>query len=112
MVLVGVRIDSRDHAASEIRHPSSHRPFGSGRQAGTGGHNSDEALAANRFLASHDRPGPAAHNGRKRAPARTDTSLQRHTTVSSETSQIPTSTRQKIFTVRKLVAAPWSCRAR
>jgi hypothetical protein len=67
MVLVGVRIDSRDHAASEIRHPSSHRPFGSGRQAGTGGHNSDEALAANRFLSSHDRPGPAAHNGRKRA---------------------------------------------
>jgi len=27
-----------------------------GRQAGRGGHNSDEALAANRFLSSHDRP--------------------------------------------------------
>jgi hypothetical protein len=56
VVLVGVRIHAANHAASLICHPSLHRPFGSGRQAGTGGHNSDEALAANRFLSSHDRP--------------------------------------------------------
>mgnify|MGYP006951278607 CR=1 FL=1 len=73
MVLVRVRIDSRNHAASATRHPSSPRPFGSGRRPGTGEHNSDEALAANRFLSSHDRPDrppTTAGNGRPSEPTR------------------------------------------
>src|SRR5712691_5870047 len=89
-MLVGVRVDSRDHTSSLIGHPSSHRPFGSGRQAGTGGHNSDEALAANRFLSSHDRPDrppTAANNGRPPRPTRP---LNDTNPASFKTSQIPT----------------------
>jgi len=47
-----------------------HRPFGSGRLAGTGGHNSDEALAANRFLSSHDRPDRPPKGSLKRGARR------------------------------------------
>src|SRR5436190_16531354 len=98
MVLVGMRIDSPDHAASAIRHPCSHRPFGSGRQAGTGGHNSDEALAANRFLSSHDRPDRPPTTAGNGCPSEPTRPFNDTTTVSSQTSQIPTITRQKIFT--------------
>ncbi len=94
VVLVGVRIDTRDDNASLIVHPSLHRPFGSGRQAGTGGHNSDEALAANRFLSSHNRPDrspTAAKNGRPPGPTRPFNDTQ---AVSLKAGQIPTHAQQ------------------
>lgn len=99
VVLVGVRVDAGDDSPSVIRHPFSHRPFAWGRQAGTGGHNSDEALAANRFLSSHDRPDRPPKAARSGALGAIDTSPQRHEPVSLKAGQIASSTPTTIFTV-------------
>jgi hypothetical protein len=51
VVLVGVRVDTGDDSPLLIRHPVCTVPsLSGGGQAGTGGHNSDEALAPDRFL--------------------------------------------------------------
>src|SRR4029453_4515263 len=53
-----------------VRHASCTVPSGSGRQAGTGGHNSDEALVASRFLSSHDPPARPPQRATKGRPSR------------------------------------------
>ena len=102
MMLIGVCIDSSDDSTSLIRHPFSHRPFASGRLAGTGGHNSDEALAANRFLSSHDRPDRPPKAARNRGTRRDrhvpSTTLIGQFESRSDLVEHP----DKILTVRKL----------
>src|SRR6266542_937424 len=72
MVLVGVRIDSRDHAASEIRHPSSHRPFGSGAagrdRADTTVTRHLQRTGSYQVTTAPDRPPTTAGNGRPPEP--------------------------------------------
>src|SRR6266536_5782806 len=72
MVLVGVRIDSRDHAASEIRHPSSHRPFGSGAagrdRADTTVTRHLQQTGTYQATTPPDRPPTTAGNGRPPEP--------------------------------------------
>src|SRR6266542_528085 len=74
MVLVGVRIDSRDHAASEIRHPSTHRPFGSGAagrdRADTTVTRHLQRTGSYQVTTAPDRPPTTAGNGRPPEPTR------------------------------------------
>ena len=101
MVLIGVRIHPGNDNLLLIGHPSRTVPSRSGRQAGTGGHNSDEVLVVSRFLSSHDRPDRPPTAAKNRAPAGTDTSLQRHARGQFESRSDPDARPFEILTVRK-----------
>ena len=104
VMLVGMRIDARHHNTPLIGHPSSHRPLGSGRQAGTSGHNSDEALAASRFLSSHDRPDRPPERPTTEHSPRPTRPINDTNPVSLKAGQISTSTptRSSLFESRPL----------
>jgi hypothetical protein len=90
VVTIGVGVDAARDQTPDLRHPV---PAVLSRTraapAGTGGHNSDEALVASRFLSGHAAPTGRPRGNRSRAPARADRSANRQQPVSFRIGQTP-----------------------
>jgi hypothetical protein len=101
MVSVGMRVDPADNTRLVVLHPLpavlSIRERG---PVGKGGHNSDEALVASRFLSAHAPPDPTAQMGDQRRPAQSRQVPTNDTErVNLCAGQTPSRTPDHIFTV-------------
>jgi hypothetical protein len=75
MVAVGVSVDAADNERLLVHHPvPAVLSIREGGPVGKGGHNSDEALVASRFLSGHAPPDPTAQMGDQRRQPEADRS--------------------------------------
>src|SRR5215207_9176510 len=101
MVAVDVSVDAADNERLLLLHPvPAVLSIREGGPVGKGGHNSDEALVASRFLSGHTPPDPTAQMGDQRRPARSRQVPTNDTNrVNLCVGQTPGQTPDLIFTV-------------
>jgi hypothetical protein len=100
-VAIGVCVDAADNERLLVLHPvPAVLSIREGGPVGKGGHNSDEALVASRFLSGHAPPDPTAQMGDQRRPAQSRQVPTNDTNrVNLCAGQTPGQTPNLIFTV-------------